>query len=41
MMGVGIISVLLYGKSTYYDPVYTAPKLEKSKKDLEGNRIYN
>ena len=36
MMGVGFISVLLHLKSTYYDPVYTAPKIEKSKRDLEG-----
>lgn len=36
VLGFGAINSLLWWKGTYYDEWFTKPKLEKSKKDLEG-----
>jgi len=36
IIGVGLISIALWAKTTYYDPKFTVPKAAKSKKELEG-----
>jgi hypothetical protein len=35
-VGVGFINVVIWAKSTYYDPKFVAPAKEKSQKELEG-----
>lgn len=37
ILGIGGIPVIGWAKTTYYDPKFTAPKLAKSQKELEGS----
>jgi hypothetical protein len=36
-IGIGVINIIIWLKSTYYDPTFGEEKKKKSQKELEGN----
>ena len=40
-MGIVLINIALWAKTTYLDPAITIPRKAKAKKELEGSRLAN